>query len=83
MNDDMDDVFKKAGEDYPLRTGMPDWDKLRQALDAQKEPEPTPKKYNTKYLWLLCLLPLMFICNRYAGTSYNSNDVITAAEKNN
>ncbi len=73
VNDDMDDVFKKAGEAYPLRTGMPDWDKVQQALHAQKEPEPTRKKNNNRYLWLLCLLPL-FICNRYAGNN-NGPDV--------
>jgi hypothetical protein len=81
VNDDMDDVFKKAGEAYPLRTGMPNWDKVQQALNAQKEPEPTPKKSNTKYLWLLCLLPVLFICNRWIGTGHNSASEIRATTK--
>lgn len=78
VNDDMDDIFKKAGEGYPLQSGMPDWDKVHHALNAQQEQKPAPKN-KKKYLWLLCLLPLMFICNRYVYTGNNPDNA--AVEK--
>lgn len=63
VNENMDELFRKAGDEYPLKTNFGDWDAIAAAL---KEPviepgnsikEPNGKK---RLLWLLLLLPLMF-----------------------
>jgi hypothetical protein len=33
-NGDMDDLFRRASERYPLRTDSADWDRLASALDG-------------------------------------------------
>ena len=64
LNDDMDELFRKAADDYPLNTGTPDWNKVAEGLSQEKAPEPPVKKSFRKYTWLLLLLPLAFICNQ-------------------
>ena len=62
LNDDMDELFRKAAEDYPLKTDGADWDKIAQQLeqpgDAATVP-PAPVRRRPK--WLLLLLPLLFV----------------------
>lgn len=69
VNNDMDDQFRKAGEEYPLHTGQPDWNKLAAALDAAQPSEPTvqtePQRNYWRYTLLLLLLPLGWLCNHY------------------
>jgi hypothetical protein len=62
MNDDMDDLFRRAAENYPLNTNTADWNEIqKKLLAASNQPPPPPKKYN-KSLWLLLLLlPAMWI----------------------
>lgn len=71
VNDDMDELFKNAAQNYPLNTNSADWDKVMQQLHPAGEDVPvTPKKNDRKkYLWLLLLIPFVFICNRYTGTN--------------
>ncbi|HTE23330.1 hypothetical protein [Flavitalea sp.] len=64
LNDDMDEMFRKAADDYPLNTGNPDWNKVAEGLSQEKNPEPPVKRSYRKYTWLLLLLPFAFICNR-------------------
>jgi len=80
MNDDMDELFKSAAENYPLNTNGADWDKVMQQLHPADEDAPVApkKKDNTKFLWLLLLLPFVFICNRYTGS-----DDVSLNNKNN
>ncbi|MEX6688653.1 outer membrane beta-barrel protein [Danxiaibacter flavus] len=64
LNDDMDDLFRKAAENYPLKTNNADWDKVLERLNAPNAPLPEPvAKKNDGYkrlLWLLLLIPLAF-----------------------
>jgi hypothetical protein len=69
VNDDMDELFKRAAEDYPLDTSSADWNKVLAALQKQDEKGSktvSEKKTNKngRFLWLLLLLPLGLICNR-------------------
>lgn len=67
VNDDMDDLFRRAAQDYPLNTRGADWDKLQKALEEPPAPNGAPaRKDNRRHLlWLLLLLPLPWICTRY------------------
>lgn len=81
VNDDIDDVFRKAAEGYPLDTSGADWNKVLAGLQGKEEPvRPARKKDQRRYLWLLMLLPLGLVCNYYfeqqkkAGHSTVSNN---------
>jgi hypothetical protein len=65
VNDDMDDIFRRAGKDYPLDTSGADWDKIAAGL---KYPVEGKTNDNRKYLWLLLLLPLPWICMKFSGS---------------
>ena len=65
VNDDMDELFRRAGEEYPLDTRGADWEKISRALGSQEPEKPVAKKINRNFLWLLLLLPFSFLCNRY------------------
>lgn len=61
---DIDDLFKRASDKYPLRTDSADWDKLAAALE--KDPSlivPPPateggRRRRRGFFWLFLLLPL-------------------------
>ena len=59
VNDDMDDLFKRAAENYPLKTDSADWNAVAKKLSEQDDDKPAaaPGKYR-HLLWLLLLLPL-------------------------
>ena len=67
VKDDMDDVFRKAAENYPLDTKSADWSKVLAALQGEVPAAIIPEKKTDKkgrLLWLLLLLPSGLICNR-------------------
>src|SRR5476651_2729363 len=69
LNDDMDDLFRRAAENYPLQTNSSDWDKVLSALLAAEttpavNPTQTKKSDYRQVLWLLLLLPV-WVCNKY------------------
>jgi len=78
VNDDMDELFRRASEDYPLDTSTADWSKVVNALQNNDGKE--SKDSSRKYLWLLLLLPLGWICNQY-GLQGNSGKEKTVAEE--
>ncbi|MCW3110429.1 MAG: hypothetical protein JWQ09_4935, partial [Segetibacter sp.] len=80
LNDDMDELFRRAGEEYPLNTNAANWDKVMQKLHHAIEdlPEENKKKKDYRYLLLLLLLPIGFMIGRYKG---NENKA-TVAETN-
>jgi hypothetical protein len=78
VNDDMDDIFRRAGKDYPLDTSGADWDKI--AAGLQSAAVIHKKGDNRRYLWLLLLLPFAWICTRYID---NSNTEKIAAKETN
>src|SRR6266849_2789520 len=67
VNNDMDELFRKAGELYPLKTSESDWDgvlgKLRDEISGEKGiPYAIPVRGNSnRRRWLLLLLIPAFI----------------------
>lgn len=64
INDDMDELFRKAAADYPLKTDGADWDAVMLRLQTPNAPTPATsggKGKQQRWLWLLLLLPLAFI----------------------
>ena len=63
VNDDMDDLFRRAAEEYPLKTDSADWDKLASKMQAEDEHKNASgkKRNKAKYLLLLALIPLFLI----------------------
>lgn len=66
LNDDMDELFRRAAKEYPLNTSGADWEKVKSALEKAPAAEPIANDRNHKrhLLWLLLLLPFGLICNR-------------------
>jgi hypothetical protein len=76
VNDDMDELFRRAAKDYPLNTESADWEKVKKALqDSSDGDDEKPTKRNNRrhFLWLLMLLPLPWICNEYGGEVGNGD----------
>lgn len=67
VNDDMDELFRRAAQDYPLNTGGADWEKVQKALEEPPAgaERPSGKDHRRHLLWLLLLLPLPWICTQY------------------
>jgi len=99
VNNDMDEQFRRAAEDYPLDTGSMDWNRVLSALE-EDQPKAIEKRDDRKnrFLWLLLLLPLFFVCNRFgmqtagvrgegknANTEHNTKEksVLTYKQKRN
>src|SRR5450631_4853906 len=65
LENDMDDLFQKAGELYPLKTSEPDWKTVlgklnEESFGTQAVPGMTAKRTRSKrrLLFLLFLIPL-------------------------
>ncbi|MFL9483107.1 porin family protein [Chitinophagaceae bacterium LWZ2-11] len=71
MNDDMDDLFRKASDEYPLKESGADWDKIANALQNatgnNTTAAVTKRNDRKKLFWLLLLLPFAWICTQYGG----------------
>jgi hypothetical protein len=75
VNDDMDDLFRRAAENYPLDTSGADWKKVLTMLEGNEGKDVSEKKPNKngRLLWLLLLLPLGLICNQlYTPSLFNN-----------
>jgi hypothetical protein len=59
-NGDMDDLFRRASERYPLRTDSADWDKLAGALDGgpTAPSDDQEKRRRRGVFWWFLLIPL-------------------------
>jgi hypothetical protein len=59
-NGDMDDLFKRASEGYPLRTDSADWDRLASALDGEPASSSDQEKRRRRrgIFWWFLLIPL-------------------------
>jgi hypothetical protein len=83
VNDDMDELFRRAAENYPLDTSSADWNKVLAGMQEQDGSQTVPGKESDKkrhFLWLLLLLPLGFLCNQlYTPGNLKEKNI---AEKN-
>jgi hypothetical protein len=70
VNDDMDELFRRSAEGYPLKTDTSDWKKVEQGLPVSTDKQ-TKSRANISRRWflLLFLLPVGWICNNYAPKS--------------
>lgn len=65
-SNDIDKLMRQAAENYPLNTSSADWNKVMQQLRPTSElTDQQKKRKDFRYLYLLLLLPLGFICGRY------------------
>lgn len=78
LNDDMDELFRRAAEAYPLNTRGADWEKMHALLPPQEEPPKEKGKNHRQFLWLLLLLPVALICNRITDGVNHSPAASTA-----
>ncbi len=66
VNDDMDDLFRRASENYPLNMNSADFNKVLEGLQETdgygSAYEKSKNGSARKFLWLFLLLPLMWIC---------------------
>ena len=65
INDDMDDLFRRAADNYPLNTNSSDWNKVKSALESPAVEDVREKKRRLGFLWLLLLLPAAFCLYKY------------------
>lgn len=65
INDDMDELFRRAAENYPLNTNSADWKEVQKKLIAagigDQGTVVTKKTFNKRLLLLLLLLPAIWI----------------------
>ncbi len=67
VNDDMDELFRRAADSYPLKTDTSDWQQVEQKLAATEPDKPAKAGVKNKsWFLLLLLLPLAWICNNYS-----------------
>jgi len=61
LDHDMDDLLRKAAEDYPLKTDIEDWDKLAGKILVVPATSVVSKNNRLKYFGLALLAILLFI----------------------
>ncbi len=65
IDNDMDDLYSKAGRQYPLKTDSADWEAVRSQLAADTPATAPPTKKPFWYGWfLIALIPLVFLFTR-------------------
>lgn len=64
VNDDMEDLYRRAAENYPLDTTGADWSKVQKALHQAGLPT-HGQKDRRRYLLLLLLIPLGLLADKY------------------
>ncbi len=85
----MDDLFRKAADDYPLKTGKSDWDKIAPALQSSPVVPVATKRSNRKKrtgLLLLLFISLLTAGGVFVNRIGNKKEVATAEQhlaKNN
>ncbi|RYY86053.1 MAG: hypothetical protein EOO15_15465 [Chitinophagaceae bacterium] len=73
----MDELWRKAGNEYPLNTGNADWD----AVAARLGIPPEPKRKDRRALWLLLLLLIPVLCMRPFPLGLGASDGPTSTSK--
>jgi len=85
IDNDMDDLFRRAAEKYPLHPGQSNWDIIEKKLSSAAAPEDTPKpgrKNNYKKLLLLFLLTGISLVIGFIILNLNSKNYKVAQNEN-
>lgn len=73
-NNDMDDLFNKAGQDYPLRTDGKNWDAVKEALIASQPPA-AKGRATRMHLRFLPLLLLLLVTAVFYVKEHDANQI--------
>lgn len=81
LKDDMEDLFRRAADNYPLKTDNPDWEAIEKKLSTAKDVlnKSLPERNNKRHLlWLLLFIPIgltykYFESNKNSTVSNESN----------
>ena len=79
VNDDMDELFRRAAEGYPLNTDSADWNAVVKKLELERSLPAKKENRNKNYkhlLWLLLLLPLGVYKNYISKSNNNRPETI-------
>lgn len=83
QDNDMDELFERAGRDYPLKTDNAGWDavfgKLQQPDTGITTPNPRP--FNKRYYWLLLLLLPLGYLTLNSNERFADKNKVPAANK--
>lgn len=77
ISPDMDDLFRKASENYPLKQGRDRWEEIASKLDKHSQPpEKTNKRGYKRYLAiLLFLFAFLFLTDIFLPDSKNKKAI--------
>ncbi|MCU7549472.1 PorT family protein [Chitinophagaceae bacterium LB-8] len=65
VNNDMDDLFRQAAENYPLNTDGSDWDKVLEGLEpGRRKAAPERVRELERYFWMAAIF-LVVICTTF------------------
>src|SRR5688572_2728758 len=72
INNDMDELMRKAAEHYPLQPTGADWQKVAQQLDGKGVVSNSVQQQNAgkRCLFLLTFLLASLVCNKYIIFNY-------------
>jgi hypothetical protein len=80
----MDELFQKAAENYPLRTDKSDWEKVAQKLESSSSASAVPRKFNRRwYLSVLAVLFLLTVGSFYTNFYFTNKKIIEIAQQKN
>src|SRR6266498_3408626 len=85
VNPDMDDLFKQAADEYPLKTNTADWESVSQKLHTGKNKVTKKQVYNERkwtLLSLLLLIPIGLIVTQYYKAHKEQTPVIAKVKEN-
>ena len=73
VNDDMDDMYRKAAEEYPLKTDSGDWNKVLEKMQSGGQGKTPGEKLKGRQFLLFLLIPLSLICTTYINSDSFKN----------
>src|SRR5688500_15788060 len=84
VDDHIDDLFRRAAEDYPLNIDGANFDKVMARM--QDDQDKGHNKHNNKpflhLLWLLLLVPLPWLCNKEPRQARIDETALSTSENN-
>jgi hypothetical protein len=73
IENDMDELFRKAAENYPLKTEAQNWDKIAAMLASASVVNTSGEKGKKKYTWLF-LLGFLFLVSAVSILIFHNRD---------